>query len=309
MSSSPDTPLLQLSGIVKHYGTVRALQGASLTVHPNEVVALVGDNGAGKSTMIKVISGVIQPDEGEIAVDGRPVTFSSPLDPRGHGIETVYQDLALAPDLDPAANLFLGREVLRGGLLGRLGMLDKPKMRRQADDAFARLSVGLQDTRSTVGTMSGGQRQGIAVARAVLWASRLVLMDEPTAALGVVQTGRVRALIESVREQGVSVVLVSHNLPFVFEVADRIEVLRLGRRVAVFTRAEATAERVLGAMTGALAEMPPGDPAEAQAGAANGDRPAAAPDTMISTAINATTDGTGGPDGTDGVSRTRGTEA
>jgi simple sugar transport system ATP-binding protein len=252
MTGETNTPILQLAGIVKRYGTVRALQDAALTVRRNEVVALVGDNGAGKSTMIKVISGVIQPDAGQITVDGSPVTFGSPLEPRRHGIETVYQDLALAPDLDPAANLFLGREVLRGGLLGRLGVLDKPRMRARADEAFTRLGVGLQDTRSQVGTMSGGQRQGIAVARAVLWASRLVLMDEPTAALGVVQTGRVRALIESVREQGVSVLLVSHNLPFVFEVADRIEVLRLGRRVAVFSRAEATAERVLGAMTGAL---------------------------------------------------------
>jgi simple sugar transport system ATP-binding protein len=252
MSSDVAPPILQLSGIVKHYGTVRALEQGALTVQRNEVVALVGDNGAGKSTMIKVISGVIQPDAGRIEVDGQPVTFGSPLAPRRHGIETVYQDLALAPDLDPAANVFLGREVLRGGLLGRLGMLDKPQMRTQADEAFARLGVGLQDTRSQVGTMSGGQRQGIAVARAVLWASRLVLMDEPTAALGVVQTSRVRALIESVREQGVSVLLVSHNLPFVFEVADRIEVLRLGRRVAVYSRGEATAERVLGAMTGAV---------------------------------------------------------
>jgi len=256
MSDHAEAPILQLSGIAKHYGTVRALQDAALTVHRNEVVALVGDNGAGKSTMIKVISGVIQPDAGRIAVDGEPTTFANPLAPRRHGIETVYQDLALAPDLDPAANLFLGREVLRGGLLGRLGMLDKPKMRAQADAAFSRLGVGLQDTRSQVGTMSGGQRQGIAVARAVLWASRLVLMDEPTAALGVVQTSRVRALIESVREQGVSVLLVSHNLPFVFEVADRIEVLRLGRRVAVYSRAEATAERVLGAMTGAMDTVP-----------------------------------------------------
>ncbi len=252
MESDTAAPILQLSGIVKNYGTVRALQGAALSVHRNEVVALVGDNGAGKSTMIKVISGVIQPDDGQITIDGRPTTFGSPLAPRKHGIETVYQDLALASDLDPAANLFLGREVLRRGLLGRLGMLDKARMRAQADDAFARLGVGLQDTRSQVGTLSGGQRQGIAVARAVLWASRLVLMDEPTAALGVVQTERVRNLIESVRAQGVSVLLVSHNLPFVFEVADRIEVLRLGRRVAVFTRAQATAERVLGAMTGTI---------------------------------------------------------
>jgi simple sugar transport system ATP-binding protein len=252
MATEADAPILQLSGIVKSFGTVRALRGADLTVRRNEVVALVGDNGAGKSTMIKVISGVLQPDSGQITVDGSPVSFDSPLGPRRHGIETVYQDLALAPELDPAANLFLGREVLRGGLLGRLGVLDKPKMRSRAEEAFTRLGVGLQDTRSQVGTMSGGQRQGIAVARAVLWASRLVLMDEPTAALGVVQTGRVRALIESVREQGVSVLLVSHNLPFVFEVADRIEVLRLGKRVAVFSRADATAESVLGAMTGAV---------------------------------------------------------
>jgi simple sugar transport system ATP-binding protein len=256
MSSGSDTPILQLSGITKSYGTVRALRGAALTVHRNEVVALVGDNGAGKSTMIKVISGVTQPDAGQITVEGEPVAFSSAVESRRYGIETVYQDLALAPDLDPAANLFLGREVLRGGLLGKLGVLDKPGMRAQADEAFSRLGVGLQDTRSRVGTMSGGQRQGIAVARAVLWASRLVLMDEPTAALGVVQTGRVRALIESVRDQGVAVVLVSHNLPFVFEVADRIEVLRLGQRVAVFTREEATAERVLGAMTGAIEQAP-----------------------------------------------------
>jgi simple sugar transport system ATP-binding protein len=246
------TPVLELTAIVKSYGSVRALQSADFAVHRNEVVALVGDNGAGKSTMIKTISGVIRPDSGEIRVDGTPVAFDSPLVPRRHGIETVYQDLALAPDLDPSANLFLGRERLRGGLLGRLGMLDKRRMRAEADAAFARLGVGLQDTSSKVATMSGGQRQGIAVSRAVLWASRVVLMDEPTAALGVVQTDRVRELIESVRAQGVSVVLVSHNLPFVFEVADRIEVLRLGRRVARFTRAEATAEKVLGAMTGVL---------------------------------------------------------
>jgi simple sugar transport system ATP-binding protein len=245
-------PLLVARGVSKRFGAVEALVDVDFDVDAGEVVALVGDNGAGKSTMIKVISGVVQPDAGQIEVDGRPVTFGSPLAPRKYGIETVYQDLALASDLDPAANLYLGREILRRGLLGRLGVLDKPRMRAGADEAFARLSVGLQDTRSRVGTMSGGQRQGIAVARAVLWASRLVLMDEPTAALGVVQTDRVRALIESVREQGVSVILVSHNLPFVFEVADRIEVLRLGQRAAVFRRSETTVEQVLGAMTGAL---------------------------------------------------------
>jgi simple sugar transport system ATP-binding protein len=253
---SDEVPVLQLSGIVKNYGSVRALQGAEFSVQRNEVVALVGDNGAGKSTMIKTISGVIRPDEGEIRVDGTPVVFDSPIVPRRFGIETVYQDLALAPDLDPSANLFLGREIMRGGLLRLFGVLDKARMRADADDAFARLGVGLQDTSGKVATMSGGQRQGIAVSRAVLWASRIVLMDEPTAALGVVQTDRVRELIESVRAQGISVVLVSHNLPFVFEVADRIEVLRLGRRVARFSRAQATAENVLGAMTGALSAGP-----------------------------------------------------
>jgi simple sugar transport system ATP-binding protein len=255
---SDSIPSLELRGITKTYGTVRALRGADFTVYPNEVVALVGDNGAGKSTLVKTMSGALSPDSGTILMDGEPISLGTPSAARNNGIETVYQDLALAPDLDPSANLYLGREILRGGLLGRLGVLDKPKMRRGADDAFARLGVGIQDTSSPVATMSGGQRQGVAVGRAVVWASRVVLMDEPTAALGVVQTDRVKALIESVRTAGVSVVLVSHNLPFVFEVADRVEVLRLGERVAVFTKAEMTAENVLGAMTGTLRPAPQG---------------------------------------------------
>ncbi|MBT0566402.1 sugar ABC transporter ATP-binding protein [Williamsia sp. CHRR-6] len=247
-----DVPVLEVRGITKTYGTVQALRGADLTVNRNEVVALVGDNGAGKSTMIKSISGVISPDSGQILIDGRPVSLSSPRDARAHGIETVYQDLALAPDLDPSANLFLGRELMRPGILGRLGVLDKRRMRREADEAFASLGVGIQDTTVQVATMSGGQRQGVAVGRAVRWAHRVVLMDEPTAALGVVQTERVGALIESVRASGISVVLISHNIPFVFEVADRIEVLRLGQRVATFDRSTMSAQNVLGAMTGAL---------------------------------------------------------
>lgn len=245
-------PVLEMRRIVKRYGTVEALRGADFTVLPNEVVALVGDNGAGKSTLVKTMSGVVQPDSGEILVDGQPTVFDSPVSARSSGVETVYQDLALAPDLDPTANLFLGREKLRPGLLGRLGVLDKPAMRRESERAFARLGVGLQDMAHPVASMSGGQRQGIAVGRAVLWASRVVLMDEPTAALGVIQTERVKTLIESVRESGVSVVLVSHNLPFVFGIADRVEVLRLGRRVASLSKGQFTAENVLGAMTGAL---------------------------------------------------------
>ena len=249
-----DQPLLEARGIVKSFGRVNALRGANFTVLPREVVALVGDNGAGKSTLVKVLAGVHPPDAGELLFEGRPVTIHSPLDARALGIETVYQDLALAAELDPAANLFLGREVTRDGLLGRLGFLDKRAMRRRADEQFERLGVSLQDTGASVATMSGGQRQGIAVSRAVTWASKVVFMDEPTAALGVVQTRNVLDLIKRVRDQGLSVVLISHNMPEVFEVADRIEVLRLGERVARFARGEATMEDIVGAMTGAITQ-------------------------------------------------------
>jgi simple sugar transport system ATP-binding protein len=248
------TPLLEARGIEKRYGRVRALRGADFSVLPQEVVALVGDNGAGKSTLVKVLSGVIQPDAGELLVGGRPVTFADPVAAREHGIETVFQDLALAPDLDPAANLFLGREVLRPGLLGRLGVLDRRAMRERTAEAFGTLGVGLQSTAAPVATLSGGQRQGVAVSRAVTWASKVVFMDEPTAALGVVQTRKVLDLIRRVRDQGVSVVLISHNLPEVLEVADRIEVLRLGRRVAQLRASETTMEEVVGAMTGAVTQ-------------------------------------------------------
>jgi simple sugar transport system ATP-binding protein len=245
-------PLLEARRIVKSFGRVRALRGANFTVNAGEVVALVGDNGAGKSTLVKVLAGVEPPDAGEILFEGEPVTIGSPLEARALGIETVYQDLALASELDPAANLFLGREVLRGGLLGKLGFLDNGAMRWRADEAFKSLGVGLQDSRATVATMSGGQRQGVAVSRAVTWASKVVFMDEPTAALGVVQTRHVLDLILRVRERGLAVVLISHNMPEVFEVADRIEVLRLGERVARFNIGEASMEDVVGAMTGAL---------------------------------------------------------
>jgi simple sugar transport system ATP-binding protein len=250
----PDQPVLEARGIVKSFGRVIALRGANFTVLPREVVALVGDNGAGKSTLVKVLAGVHAPDAGEIRFEGDPVTIHSPLEARALGIETVYQDLALAAELDPAANLFLGREVLRSGPLGRLGFLDKRAMDRRADESFEQLGVNLQDTGATVAAMSGGQRQGIAVARAVTWASKVVFMDEPTAALGVVQTRNVLDLIKRVRDQGLSVVLISHNMPEVFEVADRIEVLRLGERVARFNRGEASMEDIVGAMTGAITQ-------------------------------------------------------
>jgi simple sugar transport system ATP-binding protein len=243
---------LEARGIVKNFGRVRALRGANFKVLPAEVVALVGDNGAGKSTLVKTLAGVYRPDSGEILFEGRPVQIGSPLEARALGIETVYQDLALAADLDPAANLFMGREVLRGGLLGKVGFLNNSEMHRRAAEAFNSLGIGLQDSTAPVATMSGGQRQGVAVSRAVTWASKVVFMDEPTAALGVVQTRHVLDLIKSVRDQGLSVVLISHNMPEVFEVADRIEVLRLGERVASFRREDVTMEDVVGAMTGAL---------------------------------------------------------
>jgi simple sugar transport system ATP-binding protein len=247
------TSLLQARGIEKSFGRVRALRGADFDVRRGEVVALVGDNGAGKSTLVKVLSGILAADAGEIRFGGEPVTVPSPEAARELGIETVYQDLALAPDLDPAANLYLGREIVRGGPLGWLGLLDNRAMRSGTSEAFASLGVGLQSTDAPVATLSGGQRQGVAVSRAVTWASKVVFMDEPTAALGVVQTRRVLDLIRRVRDSGLSVVLISHNMPEVFEVADRIEVMRLGQRVASFRAADVSMEDVVGAMTGALA--------------------------------------------------------
>jgi simple sugar transport system ATP-binding protein len=247
-------PLLEARGIVKSFGRVHALRGADFTVGRAEVVALIGDNGAGKSTLVKTLSGVHPPDAGEIHFEGARVTLTSPEAARELGIETVYQDLALAPDLESSANLFLGREVLRPGLLGRLGFLDNAAMRQRTQSAFGDLGVGVQDVAAPVANFSGGQRQGVAVARAVTWASKVVFMDEPTAALGVVQTRRVLDLIMRVRERGLSVVLISHNMPEVMEVADRVEVLRLGQRVATFKRGDATMEDLVGAMTGALVQ-------------------------------------------------------
>ena len=244
--------LLEARGIVKSFGRVRALRGASFTVNPGEVVALIGDNGAGKSTMVKTLSGVLTPDDGEIRFEGRPVTIPDPHAARELGIETVYQDLALAPDLESSANLFLGREATRAGLLGKLGFLDKGAMRRRTQEAFEQLGVGVQDATAAVATLSGGQRQGVAVARAVTWAGRVVFMDEPTAALGVVQTRNVLDLIKRVRETGLAVVLISHNMPEVMEVSDRVEVLRLGQRVARFKTGDASMEELVAAMTGAL---------------------------------------------------------
>ncbi|MFI9272987.1 ATP-binding cassette domain-containing protein [Kitasatospora sp. NPDC052896] len=245
-------PLLEARRLVKTYGQVQALREANFSVYQGEVVALIGDNGAGKSTLVKTLVGAVAPSGGEILLDGEPVTFAGPRAAQALGIETVYQDLALAPDLDAAANLFLGREPRRGGLLGALGVLDRRAMRTRSIEAFAELGVRLKDIDAPVATLSGGQRQSVAIARSVAWASRVVFMDEPTAALGVVQRERVLELIRRVRDRGVSVVLISHNMPEVLSVADRVEVLRLGRRVARFRAAETSLEELVGAMTGAL---------------------------------------------------------
>jgi len=251
--------LLQARGMVKRYGHVEALRGADFDVAAGEIVALIGDNGAGKSTLVKILSGTEQPDEGEILLDGQAVHIGSPFEAQRHGIETVYQDLALAPDLDGAANLYFGREIVRGGLLGRLGFLDDKAMRNGARKAFSELGVDLQNAQSAVANLSGGQRQSVAVARSVAWASKVVFLDEPTAALGVVQTARVLDVVKRIRDRGVATVLISHNMPQVLAVADRIQVLRLGTRVASFQAAGTTIDQLVSAMTGSLERM--GSPA------------------------------------------------
>jgi simple sugar transport system ATP-binding protein len=248
------TPLLEARSVSRRFGHVQALDNANFTVYPGEICALIGDNGAGKSTLVKILSGADAPDSGELLVDGEPASLSSPSAAQQRGIATVYQDLALAPELAAAQNLFLGREVLRKGVLGRLGFLDRAAMRRVATEQFAKLGIELRSPDVPVASLSGGQRQSIAIARAAMWASKVILMDEPAAALGVVQTARVLDLIKSVRDSGTAVVLISHNMPPVVEVADRVEVLRLGRRVATIDRADATIERLVTAMTSGTAE-------------------------------------------------------
>ena len=252
---SEHQPILQARGLVKRYGHVVALDGADLELYPGEILAIIGDNGAGKSTLIKALSGALQPDEGEILLDGARAHFHSPRDARRAGIETVYQDLAVAPSLDIASNIFLGREVRRGGPQGSLlRMLDTRAMRREATRHFSELKIGVQSMRQAVENLSGGQRQGVAVARAAAWARRLVIMDEPTAALGVKETGQVLDLIRRVRERGLPVILISHDMPNVFALADRIQIMRLGRRAAIVTPASHSMAEAVAIMTGALAE-------------------------------------------------------
>jgi len=244
-------PLLEARHITRSFGRVVALRDGNFAAWPGEVSALVGDNGAGKSTLIKILSGALQPDGGELLVDGSPAHLSSPQEARQLGIETVYQDLALAPALDVASNLYLGREARRPGILGAIGFLDDRQMRKRAQEEMANLQIGLTSVRQPVLTLSGGQRQAIAVARATAWGKRVVIMDEPTAALGVRESNMVLRLIERIKQSGVAVIMISHNLPEVFEVADRITILRLGRTVRQMRRDEASMADVVAFMTGA----------------------------------------------------------
>ncbi len=245
-------PLLELHGVSKRFGAVEALTDVDFDVHRAEVVALVGDNGAGKSTLIKTIAGTHQPDSGTILFEGREVRIHTPSDATGLGIETVYQDLALCDNLDVVENMFLGRENVVPVVPHVVNVLSELRMEKQALDVLDQLRVTtIQNVRLPVAALSGGQRQSVAISRTVMWNSKLVILDEPTAALGVAQTAQVIALIKRLREQRLGVVVVSHNLADVFEVADRIVVLRLGRRAATFRRAEATPEEVVAAITGA----------------------------------------------------------
>ncbi len=249
---SEPVPILQARGLVKRFGQVVALNEADFELYPGEITAIIGDNGAGKSTLIKVLSGAFQPDEGEIRLDGDHVRFRSPLDARRAGIETVYQELAVAPALDIAANIFLGREVRRSGPAGLLlRALDKRAMRREAARHFSELKIGIPSIGQAVENLSGGQRLGVAVARAAAWGRRLVIMDEPTAALGVKETRQVLDLILRVRERGLPVILISHDMPHVFELADRIQIMRLGKRVAVVTPQTHSMPEAVAIMTGA----------------------------------------------------------
>ncbi|MEZ5664669.1 MAG: ATP-binding cassette domain-containing protein [Burkholderiaceae bacterium] len=254
MTMDTSAPLvMQASGLVKRYGQVTALDGADFELRAGEILAVIGDNGAGKSSLIKALSGATIPDEGEIRLDGQRVSFRSPIDARRAGIETVYQDLAVAPAMTIAENLFLGRELRRPGWLGGvLQMVDKKRMLEVAIERMADLKVGIRSMTQAVETLSGGQRQCVAVARAAAFAQHVVIMDEPTAALGVKEGNMVLELIRRVRDKGLPVILISHNMPHVFEIADRIHIARLGRRAAVVNPRKISMSDTVAVMTGAM---------------------------------------------------------
>ena len=246
-------PILTARGLVKRYGRVTALDHADFDLYRGEILAVIGDNGAGKSTLIKALCGAVVPDEGEIKLEGAPVRFTNPMQAREAGIETVYQNLALSPALSIADNMFMGREIRKPGLMGSLfRMLDRPAMDRIAREKLSELGLmTIQNIGQAVETLSGGQRQGVAVARAAAFGSKVVIMDEPTAALGVKESRRVLELILDVKKRGLPIILISHNMPHVFEVADRIHVHRLGRRLCVINPKDYTMSDAVAFMTGA----------------------------------------------------------
>ena len=247
------TPILQGRNLVKRYGRVTALDHCDFELYPGEILAVIGDNGAGKSTLIKALSGAVIPDEGEITLDGRRVSFTSPIDGRAAGIETVYQTLAMSPALSIADNMFMGREIRKPGFMGKiLRQLDRPAMEAFAREKLNELGLmTIQNINQSVETLSGGQRQGVAVARAAAFGSKVVILDEPTAALGVKESRRVLELIRDVRARGIPIILISHNMPHVFEVADRIHIHRLGKRLCVIDPKEYTMSDAVAFMTGA----------------------------------------------------------
>jgi fructose transport system ATP-binding protein len=248
-------PVLEARNLWKYYGRVAAVRGADFDLRPNEILAVIGDNGAGKSSLINCLSGAAVPDEGEIFIDGSPVRFRNPQQAKDAGIETVFQTLAVAPALDIASNMFLGREIRRRGPLGRfLRFTDTAEMRRRAKAQVSELGIRtLQDITQPVETLSGGQRQAVAVARAAAFGTKVVILDEPTAALGVRESGQVVDLIRQLRDKGLPIVLISHNMPQVFELADRIHIQRLGRRAAVITPQTHSMDDAVAIMTGARA--------------------------------------------------------
>jgi simple sugar transport system ATP-binding protein len=247
------TPVLELRHVSKWYGQVRALEGADLSVYPGEVHGLLGDNGAGKSTLLKIAAGAVQPTDGEVFVDGGEVRLLSPLHARELGIETVYQDLALASTRSCTANVFIGREIRKRGVLGSLGVLDRRAMNVKTSEEFRALGIPVRSPKQEVGVLSGGQRQGVAIARAALWARHLVLLDEPTAALGVRQKTSVTNLIKQLRDRGLGILLISHDVPEVLSLADRITILRLGKVVTTRSTEGLDISFVVSRMVGAEA--------------------------------------------------------
>ncbi len=246
-------PILQAKGLLKRYGTVVAMSGADFDLYPGEILGVIGDNGAGKSTLIKALSGAVIPDHGSIELDGREVNFRGPEDARNLGIETVYQNLALSPALTIADNMFLGREWRKPGILGSVfRQMDRPRMEKFAREKLSELGLTtIQNIHQAVESLSGGQRQGVAVARAAAFGSKVVILDEPTAALGVKESRRVLELIRDVRDRGIPIILISHNMPHVFEVCDRVHIHRLGRRLCVIDPKEHSMSDAVAYMTGA----------------------------------------------------------